>query len=780
MPQQNSFHYLLALSKARYLWIVWLLFLLGNAASLIYQLTFSDARFDKINTDIMAVLPKYQQADAAASVAKSEQIRNRQLLLAFKFNQAVEPQWLNSLSQALSQNPVLKLNDDSKTVDEFMALGKSLFQYRQQLLSQNDAQILAMNAGNEQIVANAREQIYGFGRVDAASLKSDPLFLYKNYLQSFAPDFLAAFNQVGHFLEREHEGRYFYLLPLTLQQSAFDANVQATVKQVLNELSRKLKTHDGELLAVGSVIFAEEGFSQTKKEMSTVGLGGIIGIVVLLLLAFGSLLPLCWLLFTLGLSLLTGLHISLLAFGELHIFALLFSSAIIGVGADYGFHYYTDLYQSHKRDSQATLAHILPSLSFGLISSVLAYALFLLLDFAVLAQVALLAIIGLPSMFLSVLLILPKLPIGKNGKMYSPILTVAKWLFANPLNQNLKFLQRPINLIIFLIIVIAVDVHLARFDDNVRNLQQLSTENLKVEQQLRHLLKHPYVSAYDVLIADDGAKLLAAEALLLSKNRVENYQPISALLPFEKEQQNNWRAYQKLYQYSGSLELSNELGGILDFTMQPFSPMDVDTLLRQSAMLTRFSEQLLLLDNHDLALFIPRNSSHPVAQQFPAGVRHYVINPVADISAQFTAYRQQMLYLLGFLTFCLLILALWRYRQHGIVVALMPAVAASLALLMTILLGFSINLFSVLALLLVLGMGLDYVVFMAETRAGSKVMVSLILSALSTLLSFGLLSFSHTAAVSTFGITVALGIGLILFLAPLAHNKRDEYEKKFV
>jgi predicted exporter len=79
-----------------------------------------------------------------------------------------------------------------------------------------------------------------------------------------------------------------------------------------------------------------------------------------------------------------------------------------------------------------------------------------------------------------------------------------------------------------------------------------------------------------------------------------------------------------------------------------------------------------------------------------------------------------------------------------------------------------------LALLLILGMGVDYTIFLAESPADedSTTMLALLLSALTTLLSFGLLSLSSQAVLQSIGLTTLIGVAAGLLLAPIARYGR--------
>ena len=93
--------------------------------------------------------------------------------------------------------------------------------------------------------------------------------------------------------------------------------------------------------------------------------------------------------------------------------------------------------------------------------------------------------------------------------------------------------------------------------------------------------------------------------------------------------------------------------------------------------------------------------------------------------------------------------------------------------------GETLNLFNFLAMILVLGIGIDFTLFVAEAREElTSTMFAITLSALTTMLSFGLLSLSSTYAVHSFGLTVLIGIACAYLLSPLAMSVRAKPLKK--
>ncbi|HEY9133919.1 MAG TPA: hypothetical protein VIM98_19370, partial [Dyella sp.] len=90
-----------------------------------------------------------------------------------------------------------------------------------------------------------------------------------------------------------------------------------------------------------------------------------------------------------------------------------------------------------------------------------------------------------------------------------------------------------------------------------------------------------------------------------------------------------------------------------------------------------------------------------------------------------------------------------------------------------------LTLFHWMALMLVLGVGANYAVFMREGEPYTRhlpgaTFASVLLSAITALLSFGLLALSSMPALRHFGLTLLLGIGFTALLVPMSLGLRGE------
>ncbi len=142
-----------------------------------------------------------------------------------------------------------------------------------------------------------------------------------------------------------------------------------------------------------------------------------------------------------------------------------------------------------------------------------------------------------------------------------------------------------------------------------------------------------------------------------------------------------------------------------------------------------------------------------------------------DVYAQLRITSLQQVFTGNFLVIVLLLV---RYRR------LRPAVAAFFpSVLVTLLMlggfaacGVETNLLHVIGLVMVLGMGVDYGVFVVDSAADPEemgiTMLSTFLGSITTVATFGVLAFTRHPALQALGVTIGIGILLSFLLAPLA------------
>lgn len=148
----------------------------------------------------------------------------------------------------------------------------------------------------------------------------------------------------------------------------------------------------------------------------------------------------------------------------------------------------------------------------------------------------------------------------------------------------------------------------------------------------------------------------------------------------------------------------------------------------------------------------------------------------ANFDSLFALYRSVLTGLLGValaVIACGAMLRLgWRKGLISLVPSLLSLGCGLAALAVT---GHPLNLFSLLALVLVLGIGINYTLFFSNPRGTPLTsMLAITLAMLTTILTLGMLVFSNTQAISSFGVVLVSGIFTAFLLAPLAQHERKQ------
>jgi predicted exporter len=112
----------------------------------------------------------------------------------------------------------------------------------------------------------------------------------------------------------------------------------------------------------------------------------------------------------------------------------------------------------------------------------------------------------------------------------------------------------------------------------------------------------------------------------------------------------------------------------------------------------------------------------------------------------------------------------WHYPLSAAARVMLPVVLAEgISLGIFGYIGESVTLFAIMGWGLTLGIGINYAIFLYEGRGRApSTTAGVLLSAATTLLSFGLLSLSSMPALRQFGLALFTGIAVAVVLAPLA------------
>ncbi|WP_345811302.1 MMPL family transporter [Paraburkholderia sp. PREW-6R] len=600
------------------------------------------------------------------------------------------------------------------------------------------------------------------------------------------------------------------LVVATLPGSAYESKTQHAVLAALAEGERALKRDfpDVSVARTGAVFYAESARSASEREVHLIGVASLCGIALLMMWVFRSPRLLLLGFVSTALGIVCALAVTLRVFGQLHLLTLVFGASLIGEAVDYSIQYFVVyLGADEDWDAQRGARAVRPALTVALATSLLGYAILTWVPFPALKQIACFAMAGIVTAFASVVWLLPALL--TRAPMRTP-----RRLFTGAA-RVLAVWRRTIGgkrawIVAALLLIAAVPGWLRlTSDDDIHLLIQRDPALVAQEDKVRDAVGVDNSAQFFVVRGETAEQVLQRaetldqklDALNDTAAKVGSYRSIAQFVPSAKRQRED-RALLAGHVFNDPAAVRATLlqAGFKDEVAdawlaafaKPQATLTVDTWL--AAPWSQPYRHLWLgdvkadaADSHAYATVVipqgvtPQNEPAlmAAAKDVPGAI---FVDKAASVSKLFGAYRVDSGWWLGGALASVLLLLMVRYgaKRASLQEKVRGGVATTLPVLLAVgvtlaVFGYArvpLNLFNWLALMLVLGVGANYAVFLREGSARADadlgaVWTGVLLSAATTLLSFGMLAMSAMPALKSFGATLALGIAVSVLLAPI-------------
>ncbi|MGC7402700.1 MMPL family transporter [Pandoraea pneumonica] len=644
-----------------------------------------------------------------------------------------------------------------------------------------------------------------FGLTDAAD---DPFGWLDRWLMRLPFGQLRMLPDAG-WLSARHDDKTWVLVLLQTRGAAFDSNVQQRVIRFFASAQSQIvdATPGLEMLRSGAVFHAASARAQAERELHRIGIVATLGIALLTLWAFRSGRLLAMGLATVAFGTLCAAVATLVIFGELHLLTLVFGAALIGETVDYAIQYFVGVGGQTRDDAQRTLPVIRPALHIALATSVLGYAILGAVPFPALRQIAVFALAGLLSSYVFVVWALPAFLPREVPPLRAPVIRLAhRWL--RVWGAALAGRQ---GTVIGCLILLACLPGWWRLgvDDDIRRLISREPALVAQEQAISRVTGIDGATQFWLVQADSEEALLRREEQLgarLDQAATGKDAPftgwtgVSQFVPSVQRQLDNRALFgaARFDSPDGLAAAMTRAGFRADFAKQYASAFATESdtpPLRIGDWLAwpgSTPYRMLWIGQTDNAVAPQGGSANApgfASLVRPQGLRDSAaaaqvaadlpgvtyVDKAASISSLFARYRHASgLWFAAALAVVAVLLAR-RYGWPGAIATIMPTLLAAAAVFATFgYLGLPLTLFAQMGLMLVLGVGVNYAIFLreGELRAGDDEQMAAIavagtlMSAATTLLSFGLLAFSGMPSLQAFGLTLTIGIALALLLAP--------------
>ncbi len=658
------------------------------------------------------------------------------------------------------------------------ALRKQLLQGRLAMLSADDRQLLSKHpdAFIQQRVQALFDPFSGFTLVPS----QDDWLGLTGRIQNSQPKHGAVQLDIGSgALVADADGKSWVMLRARTTGNAFDMNLPLQVAELLQHSREQAAKGDVQLLAASGLLYAANGQQQATREMTWVGGGAAVGILLLLLLAFrrwGVLLAFVPVL----VGMLFGAVACVALFGHMHVMTLVLGSSLIGVAVDYPLHYLSKSWSLKPWRSWPALRLTLPGLTLSLITSVIGYLALAWTPFPALTQIAVFSAAGLLGAYLSAVCLLPALLKNVQLRPAQWPLRLAERLIH--LREALLGCMRTPALLALLIAFCIGGLMQLQSKNDIRQWVGAPQHLTDEAQTIARITGYQPTSQFFLIRAANQEQLLERQAALSERlqqlvnlDKLQGYLALDQLVSAPSQQQQVRESLNKLPSFWQPLldlgvpaaALQNELQ-----QLQTLPAEDIDAAL--AGPLGEPYRTLWLGPTEDgvAAMTSLQGLNNPSLLRVQAldlpGV--VLVDRLGDLNKVFAATQISAAELkLASCVLIVLVLMLPFGLTGALRIVALPLLAALCSLASLGWLGQPLTLFSLFGLLLVTAISVDYAILMREQVGGAAVsLLGTLLAAVTTWLSFGLLAVSSTPAVSNFGLSVSLGLAFSFMLAPWA------------
>jgi len=556
----------------------------------------------------------------------------------------------------------------------------------------------------------------------------------------------------------------------------FDLDAQERAAELVRRLYAEIAPPGTVLQLAGPGLAGAAARAAIERDASRATLVSLLGVVLLLVAAYRSALPVL----LSGLPALSGMAIGVavvsLWFGQVHGITLGFAAILIGEAVDYPTYLYA--HAARGEPLAQTARRIGPTLRLAVLTTSFGAIAMLLSSFRGLAQLGLLTMVGVAVAGLVTWLVLPVLTPARalEGKLMRLPFAGAAFVPGSP--------HRWLAALLVAAALPVIAAHAGRlWDDDLANLSPVPEQAKALDTELRGQLGAPDLRHLLAVVAPDReAVLQKSEALqpllerAVADGWIGGYELAARYLPSRRTQEARRAALPDRATLAARLAQAQRGLPFRDGLFAPFladveqarnaPPVAADAW--HGTVLASRLDALLTPGANGWVAFVPLSSLRDAKTLRAAlqlhgddGVLHIDLKREAD--ALVAGYRAESLRLVLFGLLCIAALLYAGLRDLALTLrVLAPALGAALLCVATLLAaGARLSVLHLVALLLVVGVGLNYALFFNRRPAAegesALTRLSLVVAGLASLCAALTLAAGSTPVLRAIGATFALG-----------------------
>lgn len=744
--------------SGRFAAVLWLLFFLVSCLFLLCKLPSTN-----INSNILDMLPQpeSEQVNWQTFLQGSE----KKIIFAIKGPEEAAQYFWDQMDRSTLIEEVLGKVDEKQ-----IGQVKRLFEkYKVSFLSDS---VLEELSNPEKYATKILKQLYSpISPINGRDLKNDPLLLAKNSSGTFLDSRLVARNG---WLQVQDANNYWTTVFVELKDHLSVDQIHIAVDFFKATIQKVEKNFPGcQVLYQGIPFHSDLVANTTKEDIAKLGGISVLALVLLIWWSYKSLKPLILCLVSILVGLVVGLSANILFFGQLHAITLVMCVSLIGLATDYTTYFCAMRSTAPPNETSAeTMVKIRPSLVHAVLTTVIAYAVLLIAPFPGLRELAVFAVFGLVASCVTVLLWFPLFPDPSPGR--NEILSELGHRYIEFWAQK-KYQAKALVLVILVFCLLGLNQ--VFIDDSLLYLQTPNPTLIEQEKRIFRLLGREFSQQTLIIEANNEEELLDRlykVRQIFDKNQMSSKSFLPPLRSIAKQR----KANEAVLNAFPSIKERLLKNGIRLGEISPAPLLSWEEFLNSS--LGKNYRDMYQKVGEKLIYAIPVTKDPTLLEELhKAELDVYIHDHRSEIEKVLSSYRSLIGKLLFGSYFLILVSFLFKFGFKSTLAAatsLMLSLGCGLAVLGFV--GWPINIFSLFALILVLGIGVDYQVFFQQLyRTNQSASYALLVAAATTLMSLGILVFSSTLAVQNFGLVLSVGVLTAFLTSPISFIFRHEQKK---
>ncbi len=762
------------LKNSKLLISIWLF---CNIAALVLFLSLEKA---SIQTDMISIIPRLSNSGDFEKPIRNYFTQSSSTVNIFieshSFEQAYQ-KYTHLKEYIKTNSPQIELSSGYEMADIMDFFDK----YKYHFLSPRLAQKLK-NSNVEHISQEAIMNIFSpISSLAFVDIQKDP-FLLSHHKSMEIIDLLSMgyknLEMKGDVLVSTFEGKENIFLTLKLDSQDDFLDDFLPYVQSINDSNSNITIYIS-----GVPIHSYYSKKMAQRDIFIISILSLMMIFVLFFITFRSIKPYIISVLTIASSSMFGYFLTSILFESIHIFTFVFGTSLIGITVDYSIHFLSDYI--YERNSSKTLKNVGMPIVLASFTTILSYVFLSFSSVSILKSLALFSILGMFDTILTVLIIYPF--ICKHGSMGQINGNIAI-LMGSTLNQYNRF-KRYYKLGFIIIGLLSTTLiytlgikHNFRAEALYKMPKTLEQNEVAISKRLGNnsISKIIFVSAQSV------EQLLIREEQILTLLEGQNILSISSILPSKQSQAQNIA----LIENSLMPKLDNQLAilgfdsvvkeNILaDFDRAKNSYLDIDIIAQSflnSLVVGRIVEAngkyyLAMISNDE----IEQNILYEIENRHKDDV--IILNMGEEINNSIKLATIEAIKFTALAYIAIFVLMIVLFKKKSIVIIAIEILALILTILAHSIFRIELNMFSVLAIILSLGISIDYILFFAKKDDKKEIVfISILLSMLTTILSFSTLSISSFIPVRSFGLSLLFGVLFSFILSPIinVYSKHSE------